>query len=180
MASLTKSDPKSSTTKRRKSKPATAVEGISPFSDINKLISLHQTEIQKLQKLVPPPQNDDPYCKYDDLFYMRYIISFATAEKAQEFVEFTFQKRAEPSFLLLAQEISENKFLSSPACQEAMKWAIVADFDKAMQCPDYSLFIRGSAYNMSMLHDRIPTLELTRLNLGLREHAFQECNRRSR
>ena len=66
-----------------------------------------------------------------------------------------FLSNSEPSFLLLAQEIAENKFLSSPACQEAMKWAIVADFDKAMQCPDYSLFIRGSAYNMSMLHDRI-------------------------
>ena len=143
----------------------------------------HAVEIQKLQKLAPTPNIIDPYIKYDDIFYLRYILSFGSAEKAKDPVEYTFQFRSEKKFQQLAKKLANNEFVELPGVVESKKWQVGAPLDNVLSKETgggVAVMIRMGMCNMSMMHDRISKLNMYEMNLGQREGAYQVCDKLTR
>lgn len=158
-------------------------EPIPTSLDISKLLLEHDEEIQKLMKLAPPPAKVDPYCKYDNIFYLRYILSFRTAEKAKEAVDYCFEFRSEPRFLELAKILHEDKFLEMPVVIEAKKWQVGAPLENVLTSATgggVAILIRAGMCNTSMMHDRITKKDIREMNLAHREGSFQLCDKLTR
>ena len=158
-------------------------EPIPTSLDISQLLLEHSIEIKKLQTLCPPPTIPDPYCLHDDLFFLRYILSFTTAEKAQEAVEYTYKFRMEPKFLKLAQILAEDKFLQMPVVLEAKKWQVGAPLENVFTKETgggVAVLIRAGMCNMSMMHDRITKADMWEMNLAHREGSYQKCDQFTR
>ena len=138
------------------------VELIPSSYDISKLLVEHEDEISKLMALVPLPKVIDPYMKYDRIFYLRYILSFGSAEKATNAIEFTFQFRAEKKFQQLAAKLAkEEEFVLLPGVVEAKKWQVGAPLNNVLTKETgggVAVLIRMGMCNMAMMHDRMVSL----------------------
>ena len=165
-----------SNTTTSKSSLDNALELIPSSLDVSKLLVEHAVEIRKLQKLAPAPDITDSYMKYDDIFYLRYILSFGSAEKAKDPVEYTFQFRSDKIFQQLAKKIANNEFVELPGVIESKKWQVGAPLDNVLSKETgggVAVMIRMGMCNMSMMHDRISKKNMYEMNLGQREAAYQ-------
>ena len=170
-------------TSSSKSSVDNAIELIPSSLDVSKLLIEHAVEIRKLQKLAPVPQIQDPYLQYDDIFYLRYILSFGSAEKAKDPVEYTFKFRSATKFQNLAKKLDNDEFLQLPGVVEAKKWQVGAPLEGVLTKETgggVAVMIRMGLCNMSMMHDRISKDDMYEMNLGQREGAYQLCDRLTR
>ncbi len=167
-----------------KSSVDNSVELIPSSYDVSKLLSEHATQIKKLQELVPPlPEDVDPHLKKDDLFYLRYILSFGTAEKARSALEFAYKFRSTDKFQTLTRHIADGRFEQLPGVKEAKKWQVGVALDDVLTRETgggVAVLIRMSMCNLSMMHDRISKADIYDMNLGQREGCYQLCDKLTR
>ena len=162
----------------------TTIELIPSSLDISKLLVEHAMEIKKLQLLVPPPTVADRWLNYDNIFYLRYILSFGTAEQAKDAIEYTYTFRATPKFQHLAHVMANDQYFQLPGVVEAKRWQVGAPLQQNVLTKEsgggIAVMIRMGMCNMSMMHDRISKNDIYDMNLGQREGAYQLCDRLTR
>ena len=112
---------------------ASAASAVDEEISIKHLLAKHRSEIDKLKLLVPPPPAvgedgvpwDGMACKYDDLFYLRYALSFPKDEKsATEALKFTFDFRSSPDHRERIKIVSTGQVKTHPLTEESKKWNV--------------------------------------------------------
>ena len=165
------------------------VELVPSTYSIPSLLEQHKEAILELQALVPPPTTPDPYCKYDDLFYLRYVLSFGSAKKSVEAVEWAFQFRADPKFQKIAELCSgtasdrDAKILDMDVVKESKKWQVADKLDgvfTARTGGGVAVLIRAGMCDSSTMFDRVTQEDMWDMNLMQREASFQECDQLTR
>ena len=155
-------------------------EGKASTNAIATLLVEHAAEIQKLKELVaasiPPSQTDGIYCKYDDLFFLRYVLSFRTAAKAKEAVLACFTFRAQPRWQHLIQQIKDDTYKSNDFVQEMEKWQVAAPVEGITVSGGFCVVIRGGMSDQATMIDRVPKHDMYTANMAYREMAFQKCD----
>ena len=71
---------------------------------------------------IPEGGTDGVYLQYDDLFFLRYILSFGTAQKAKTYVLECFEHRATPEFQEIARLCCDESFKKDPVFNEMQKY----------------------------------------------------------
>ena len=78
--------------------------------DVDELLTKHKADIDKLRGLLggelPQPSSEFPY--YDDVFLLRYILSFTSAEKAKVPVQKTLAWRRDPAVTPMLSKCDNN------------------------------------------------------------------------
>ena len=99
---------------------------------IKHLYNKHRAEIDELKRLAPPPATevdgtpgDGLVCKYDDLFYLRYVLSFpGDQRRAAEAVKFNFDYRASEAHVKRIKKCCTGEVKNDFAILEAEKWNV--------------------------------------------------------
>ena len=99
---------------------------------IKHLYNKHRAEIDELKRLAPPPATevdgtpgDGLVCKYDDLFYLRYVLSFpGDQRRAAEAVKFNFDYRASEAHIKRIKKCCTGEVKNDFAILEAEKWNV--------------------------------------------------------
>lgn len=165
------------------------VELVPNTYSISSLLAQHKEAVRELMALAPPPTSPDPYCIYDDLWYLRYILSFGTAKKSKEAVEWAFEFRAAPKFQKIAEicsggtEARDAKILSMKVVQESKKWQVADKLDGVFTAETgggVAVLIRAGMCDSSTMFDRVTQQDMWDMNCMQREASFQECDRLTR
>lgn len=124
-----------------------------------------------------------PFCKYDDLFYLRYILSFGSAKKSKEAVVWAFQFRADPKFQKIAEICtgadSEAKILDMAVVKESKKWQVADKLHNVFSDEtggSVAVLIRAGMCDSSTMFDRVTKEDLWNMNVMQREASFQQCD----
>jgi hypothetical protein len=154
---------------------------------IASLLLQHKEAVLELQSLAPPPTTPDPYCKYDDLFYLRYILSFGNAKKSKEAVEWAFNFRSDSKFQRIAEICtgadSEAKILDMSVVKESKKWQVADKLENVFTVETgggVAVLIRAGMCDSSTMFDRVTQADMWDMNLLQREASFQECDQLTR
>ena len=99
---------------------------------VKHLYNKHRAEIDELKRLAPPPAlevdgvpGDGFVCKYDDLFYLRYVLSFPGDQRgATEAVKFNFDFRASDAHIKRIKKCRSGEVKNDFAILEAAKWNV--------------------------------------------------------
>ena len=124
------------------------IEGESKNIVVSELIVQHRAAIDELKALVAPVNpgaGDGVYCLYDDLFFLRYILSFNTAAKAQIAVEATIRHRALPASQAMIRSVKTGEFIRSPVFAKMAKYQVAGPLpDEAQISGGPCILIRAS------------------------------------
>lgn len=166
-----------------------------PSLSIAALTVTHKLAIRRLQELVAAqlspgavPVSDGIACEYDDLFFLRFILSYDTPEKSLDPVLFCFKFRAEPMTQRLAKLAKEDKLESLVAMIEAPKWQVAGPMDRSdpgsVLTPHsgrgVAIIIRAGLCNSSALFDSLTVEECREMHFAHREGMFQFCDKLTR
>jgi len=155
-------------------------EGTPSTDNIAALLVEHGIEIEKLESLVagelPEDRTDGIFAKYDDIFFLRYILSFGTADKAKEAVSMCLKFRAEPRWQTLIQQIKDNTYEENDFVKEMEKWQVASPLDNLSVTGGFCVVIRGGMADQSTMIDRLTHHDMYTSNMAYREMAFQKCD----
>ena len=100
------------------------VEGSASTDDIPTLLEMHRTGIDALRALVqdhiPASGTDGVYLQYDDIFFLRYILSFSSPENAKNAVLKTFEYRAQPKTQAMLKSLLDGTWHNNPKVASIM------------------------------------------------------------
>ena len=160
------------------------------------LLEEHAAEIKKLRGLVerklapePVPSSDGIACEYDDIFYLRYILSFRTAEKAIGPVLTCFKFREDPKNRRISEMAKDNTIEKELAAMvEAPRWQVAGPLSKTEPGTGLNpqsgggvfVIIRAAMCDSSGFFDSITKDEMWEMNVAHREGSFQFCDRLTR
>lgn len=163
------------------------VEAVASTDDIKELLASNRTAIDKLKALVaehiPEGGTDGVYCAYDDIFFLRYILSFTTPAKAKDSVIKTIQYRALPENQALFREIKAKNgaITDDPVALRIRKYQCGVMLPPEAQVKEgATVLVRGSFTNNDGLFANITYEEQVHVNMLYREISFWQCNRATR
>lgn len=152
-------------------------------ADVKTLLKEHAKQIDELQNLVadkmPKGNWDGVVCKYDEIFFLRYILSFGTAEAAVDSVLKTFAYRKDPKYTDMIKEVFEDKWKDSALAEEMWKYDCAGIMEKGQPNGGFTVVARGNK-NSTAKWERITFEEHVMINLAYREDAFQKCDKVTR
>ena len=155
-------------------------EGIPSSDNICALLKEHANEISLLKDLVessiPADRTDGIFCKYDNIFFLRYILSFGSASKAKEAVEYTLNFRKKPRWRKLIQQIKDDTYEENDFVKEMQKWQVASEMEGITVSGGFCVVIRGGLSDQATMIDRIPKEDMYTANMAYREMAFQKCD----
>ena len=155
-------------------------EGIPSSDNICALLKEHANEISLLkdlvEKIIPADRTDGIFCKYDNIFFLRYILSFGSASKAKEAVEYTLNFRKEPRWRKLIQQIKDDTYEENDFVKEMQKWQVASEMEGITVSGGFCVVIRGGLSDQATMIDRIPKEDMYTANMAYREMAFQKCD----
>ncbi len=151
-------------------------EGDSKNSVVAELLVQHNAAIVELKRLVAPVNpgaSDGVWCLYDDLFFLRYILSFHTAAKAQPAVEETFRYRALPATQTMIRDVKSGEWQKSPIFAKFAKYRVSGLLpDKAQNSGGPVVIARLGMGDHEDFFDNIPLTEQYEANFIFREVTF--------
>lgn len=161
------------------------MEGQGSSDSLDLLLTEHRSEIEALEKLVedaiPESKSDGLWMKYDDVFFLRYILSFGNAKAAESAVRNTFEYRSETSpHREMMKIVHEDKWKEQPLVREMQKWQVAGMLENAQKNKGFTICIRGGMSSMPMMLDRISSEEHKTANWAYRESAYRICDRETR
>jgi len=156
------------------------IEGESKNIVVSELIVQHRAAIDELKALVAPVNpgaGDGVYCLYDDLFFLRYILSFNTAAKAQIAVEATIRHRALPASQAMIRSVKTGEFIRSPVFAKWAKYQVAGPLpDEAQISGGPCILIRASMGDPDGLFENVTLAEQLEVNYIFREQSFQQAD----
>ena len=155
-------------------------EGQASTDNVAHLLEEHAGEISKLARLVqsklPADRTDGLFAKYDDIFFLRFVLSFGSADKAQAAVEECLEFRAKPRWRALIQQIRDETYEDNGFVQEMKRWQVAAPMEGITVSGGFCVVIRGGMSDQATMLDRVPTKDMYTANMAYREMAFQKCD----
>merc|ERR1711871_39499 len=194
----TTADAAASASTRRSESVKTSMDDVAepqPTSlSIEALMAEHTKEVERLKELWSadfdgkPPATDGIACAYDDIFFLRYILSFSTADKAISAVRECYKFRCDPDTRRIAQLAKEKRLEELPAIIEAPKWQVAGPMDMddpgtvltSQSGRGVAVIIRAGMCDMSAMHDCVTKEEMWDMFLAQREGCFQHCDEETR
>ena len=160
------------------------------------LLEEHAENIAALRGLVaaeldpkPLPTSDGIACEYDDIFYLRYLLSFTTPKKAVAPVLACFEFREDPQNRRIAEIVKAGTIETDiSAIAEAPRWQVAGPISKTdpgsvlQKSSGGGVFvvIRAGMCDSSGLYDSCTKDELWEMNVAHREGSFQYCDKLTR
>jgi hypothetical protein len=186
MASLTSASASKDAVDREKDDGERVVSSV----DIEELLATNRGKIDELRLLVkdflPVEHNgewDGHFCKYDDIFYLRYVLSFGVTDRAVEALQFTFKFRAEPENQEVIRVVANNEIEEQSWATESKKWQVGGPLEECLDEESGSgflLVIRGGMCDQNSLMENLTRDQFTTMSLYHREMAFQYCDKQTR
>lgn len=137
----------------------------------------------------PLPTSDGIACEYDDIFYLRYLLSFSAADKAVAPVLACFAFRAEPKNRRIAEMAKAGTMETDlRAMVEGPRWQVAGPLSKtdpgSVLQPTSGggvfVIIRAAMCDGSGFFDSVTKDEMWEMNLAHREGSFQYCDKLTR
>jgi hypothetical protein len=149
--------------------------------DVDMLLERHKGDITKLKDLLGDelPAVEDKYPFFDDIWYLRYILSMKTAEGSVEPIRKTLQWRKEPKIIDMCEKIGNETWEETSICQTSFKYQVAGEIPAKVDNGPF-VIIRPGKSNSSALYDNLSFDELHMLHYAYREHAFRQCDRETR
>ena len=98
---------------------------------VEHLLRKHRAAIDELKRMAPPPllKADglpwDGVVKYDDLFYLRYVLSFPSDPKsAADALKFTFEFRSTPEHRKRVELVASKEIEKEQSIVESKQWSV--------------------------------------------------------
>ena len=148
-------------------------EGTPSTDVIADLLVEHAVEVQRLTDSVaaslPADLTDGIYAKYDDLFFLRYILSFGTADKSKDAVLACLKFRSEPRWQQLIRQVKEDTYEDNDFVKEMKKWQVAAPLEGVTVSGGFCVVIRGGLSDQCSMIDRIPKHDMYTANMVRRQ-----------
>ena len=160
------------------------------------LLEEHADGIAELRALLtkelapePLPASDGVVCEYDDIFYLRYLLSFTTAAKAVAPVLACFAFRKEPKNRRIAEMAKAGTMETDlRAMVEGPRWQVAGPLSKkdpgSVLQPSSGggvfVIIRAAMCDGSGFFDSVTKDEMWEMHLAHREGSFQYCDKLTR
>ena len=148
-------------------------EGTPSTDVIADLLVEHAVEVQRLTDSVaaslPADKTDGIYAKYDDLFFLRYILSFGTADKSKDAVLACLKFRSEPRWQQLIRQVKEDTYEDNDFVKEMKKWQVAAPLEGVTVSGGFCVVIRGGLSDQCSMIDRIPKHDMYTANMVRRQ-----------
>ena len=156
-----------------KSTKSTIGEGTPKTLVISDLLVKHAVEVQRLTDSVasslPADKTDGIYAKYDKLFFLRYILSFGTADKSKDAVLACFKFRSDPRWQQLIRQVKEDTYKDNDFVKEMKKWQVAAPLEGVTVSGGFCVVIRGGLSDQCSMIDRIPKHDMYTANMVRRQ-----------
>ena len=182
-----------------KKKPAKAdvdlheAEPVPATRDVAVLMKERRAEIDKLKAAVddvlktqPTTETGEPWdgiwLKYDDIFFLRYILSFETAAKAEAHVRSCFQYRQTKEHQELSKLCFEKNEHGRPKWEDQdlvktmQKYQVADALPKAQKRGGFTVLIRGGMNDANTMFDLLTRQEHLRANYAYREGSYIICD----
>mmetsp|Transcript_19958 Transcript_19958/g.70603 ORF Transcript_19958/g.70603 Transcript_19958/m.70603 type:complete len:448 (-) Transcript_19958:260-1603(-) len=165
------------------------VEGEAATSDVAALLASHRGDIDALRAAVADApelaggrtHEEGSWCKYDDHFYLRYILSFGTAAAAERACREAVAIRATPEHRDRARRVQTATWIDDSALAQQLLRYETAGFIKDGLRDGGVLFVARAALGDPFGHLRhMSAHELMSVYLDFREWAWMMCDRTAR
>lgn len=153
-------------------------------SDIEALMTKHRTQVDDLARrvadAVPAGATDGTWMKYDDLFFLRYILSFGTAAAAEAACRECLRVRATPAHRTRAQLAADGTWLELPAFKVLQRYQTGGVLPDAQKHGGITVVIRVALCDFKASYLHLTPAELTNANLLFREACYKICDEATR
>ncbi len=151
--------------------------------DVDELIVTKRVQIDKLKDLLgddlpKPTPKIFPY--YDDIFYLRYILSFETAEASVEPIKETIKFRHHtPKFADMLTKVKNGKWEFEPIVDASLLFQVAGLSDAKIDHGPL-VIIRPGKSKSALQFDHMTYEEMHLLHFAYREIAFIQCDKATR
>eukprot|EP00944_MAST-04C_sp_MAST-4C-sp1_P002332 g2332.t1 len=151
--------------------------------DVDDLLKEKRADIEKLKDLLgadmpEPDAKVFPY--YDDIFYLRYILSFSTAEDSVEPIKAAIEYRHNnPKFADMLKKVEEETWEFEPIVETSLKYQVAGLSDAKLDHGPLVIIRPGKSHS-SLQFDALTFEEMKMLHFAYREIAFRQCDKHTR
>jgi hypothetical protein len=151
--------------------------------DIDELIKEKRVQIDKLKELLgkdlpEPTPSVFPY--YDDLFFLRYILSFETPEDSVDPIKASVEYRHHsPKYADMLKKVENQTWEDEPIVSTSLKYQVAGLSDAKIDHGPL-VIIRPGKSNSSLQFNALTFEEMKLLHFAYREIAFRECDKYTR
>jgi hypothetical protein len=147
-------------------------------ASVDALQQTHRTEIDRLRTLVPElPKPSQTYPFHDDIFLLRYVLSFSTAAKAAGPLRETLAWRKEPAVASMLEKCADGgkAWMETPLMQTMAKYQVAGVHDCKRDGSPF-VIIRPGLGNQDKLFDSMTYDEMHMAHFAYREIAMRSCD----
>ena len=139
------------------------------------LLKEHRSAVDALRTLVADanPPEKSYWMHYDDLFYLRYILSFGSPKSAEAAVRETFRYRADPVNHESLKHVEDESWKDTPHSKLIAKFQLAGPVDGGQKTGGFTIVIRGSYTRQAAIQQNFTTDELVTLFMSWREAAYR-------
>mmetsp|Transcript_7495 Transcript_7495/g.26751 ORF Transcript_7495/g.26751 Transcript_7495/m.26751 type:complete len:478 (+) Transcript_7495:189-1622(+) len=155
-------------------------------ASIAALLATHRAAVDALAALVadalPPSGGDGVWMQYDEIFFLRYILSYGSAAGAEEAVRATLAFRAEPRNLARIREAARglDAFRRSHLGKLFEAYYCAGLLPGGIRGGGFLMMVRGGPSNMPGLQANVTQEEQFDIQISHREIAYAQADRVAR
>ena len=161
-----------------------AAEAVSipDHENVDLLLETHREAIAELKSLCPEVREQPEWPFFDDLFFLRFMLSFKTPEKAAANIKKCVEWRAANEDLLskAPKNIWTDEALQGPfghIFKEMAKYQVASAWDpSSINDGGFIVVIRGAMGSPKLLYTHLTNEEMTQMNFVFREMAYKHCD----
>lgn len=143
----------------------------------------HKAAIAELRAMVkddvPKDEWDGQWLKYDDLFYLRFILSFGTPKASAVHVKECFRWRHLPETQKRISAAMKGDLMQYERARELAQYQLAGDVP-GQKNGGFCVAIKGAATQQKMINALFTTEEMTEVYLGYREMAYKHNDEQTR
>lgn len=161
--------------------PAAATE-IPENENIDLLLEKHRDTLAEVRANFPDLKEQEKWPFYDEIFFLRFVLSFKTAPKAIEAVTKCLEWRAEHAELLAAvpEDVWSMPAMEGPMghiFKEMVKYQVASVWPhEALTDNGFLVVIRGAMGRPKLLHTHLTRQDNIDMNFAFREMAYRYCD----
>lgn len=147
---------------------------------ISELLSHHRTELDALRERVkdaiPASGDDGTGFRYDDIFLLRYVLSFGTADAAEPMVRETIEYRASEAHQAISRAVADGTWRDDPRLQMMTRFQCFSVLEGAQSNGGPLLTIRAGMSDIHAVNRHVTYEEHVAVFMLIREHGYRQCD----
>eukprot|EP00750_Incisomonas_marina_P012241 INCI16674.1.p2 GENE.INCI16674.1~~INCI16674.1.p2 ORF type:complete len:443 (-),score=88.03 INCI16674.1:295-1590(-) len=161
---------------------AAAATEIPENENVDLLLEKHRETLSAVRASFPKLKEQDTWPFYDDIFFLRFVLSFKTVPKSIDAVNKCLEWRSEHAELLAAvpEDVWSMQAIDGPMghiFKEMVKYQVASVWPhEALTDNGFLVLIRGAMGQPKLLHTHLTRQDNIDMNFSFRETAYRYCD----